>query len=107
MLRTKLVTMIQKDLSWSTLPANTFAAHVLMLARDPVALAGTGAPAVLVVISLAVPVMMSLWRSWTEMLSYLRFCIALPCFITHYLALLRAALLCLICIASLHFETHD
>ena len=41
--------MIQKALSWSTSTSNTFAAHALMLARDPVALAGTGAPVVLVV----------------------------------------------------------
>ena len=32
-------------------------------------------------------------------------CIALPCFITHSLALLYIALLCLIYIALLHFET--
>ena len=32
-------------------------------------------------------------------------CIALSCFVTHHFAFLRAVLLCLICIALLHFET--
>ena len=77
-----------------------------MLSRDPMALAGTGAPAVLVANSLPVPVMMSLWRSWTEILFRLHCCNGLPCFITCFLVLLRAALVSLICIASLHFETH-
>ena len=84
--------MIRNALSWPASPANTFAAHALMLARDPVALAGTGTPVVLVVNSLAMPVMMSLWRSWTEMLFHLRccsysasshitwLCFVLPCF---------------------------
>ena len=65
-----------------------------MLARDPVALAGTDTPAVLVTNSLPVHVMMSLWRSWTEMLSHLHYCIAFLCFVLLYLALSHIILDC-------------
>ena len=77
-----------------------------MLARDLVTLAGTDAPGVLVANSLPVRVMMSLWRSWTEMLSHLWYCITFPCFITHYLASSRVSLLCYILLCFASFALH-
>ena len=112
MLRTKLATMIQKALSWSTSTANTFCRPCVDAIKRSNGTCWYWCPCctsrkqpscacddelVEILDGDAFP------SALLYCISLLR--IALPCFVTHHFAWLHAALLCLICIASLHFET--